>query len=209
MFTSTVLLAVTALAGIASAQLGPNTTFGVDGKANYSTSGPIAVPPDNVTLADRQLLCRNQQEQCPQICVTPTLNNTCDANTLTFNCTCSGGMQPNISNYQQALPAQICLIWKTNCVDAHPNDGTGIAACRSVQCGNEVVAVNNATTTTTTSAPATTGTGSNTANTQSTTTSTTSSHTGAAAAATAFAFAQQYGTPLIAGGVAALFGLAL
>jgi hypothetical protein len=132
---------------------------------------------------------------------------------LTYNCTCSGTTQPNISDFQQTLPGQVCRIWTLNCLDSHPDDANGKAGCNSVICGNRTVPVKGAVTTTssgagTTSAPAGTSSGAGAAA-ATTVTSTTSTHSGAAAAATALAFAKQYSTPLMAGGMAALFGLAL
>jgi hypothetical protein len=127
---------------------------------------------------------------------------------LATNCTCSNGNQPNISDYQQTIPGQICLVWKANCVTAHPDDAVGQAGCQSVQCGNRTV--NRASTTSSRTSSAATGgptsgspssdAGSNTA------TTTTSTQRGAA---TVLAVAQQYGNIAIAGGMAALLGLAL
>jgi hypothetical protein len=130
-------------------------------------------------------------------------------NTLQWNCTCSNGNQPNISDYQQTVPGLVCRIWQTNCVNAFPNDANGQAGCHSVHCGNKTV--NSASTTTasstsssatggSTSSPASGGAGANTA------TATTSTARGAA---TALAVAQQYGNIVVAGGMAALLGLAL
>jgi hypothetical protein len=128
---------------------------------------------------------------------------------LAWNCTCSNGNQPNISNYEQTIPGQVCLKWVENCVLAHPDDLDGIGGCRSVICGTQTV--RNAATT---SKPATTSTtsdgGSNTPTGAATTTpaSTATTSTRPNAAAT-LAAAQNYGHIAIAGGMAALLGLAL
>lgn len=75
MFSSTLLVAITALAGLASAQNGSDIVY--NGQ-NYSVSGPIAVPPQDVPAATRQTICRTQTEQCPQICMVPAVANTCN-----------------------------------------------------------------------------------------------------------------------------------
>jgi hypothetical protein len=128
-------------------------------------------------------------------------------NSLIYNCTCANGNQPNISDYQQTIPGQICLKWYDNCIAAHPSDAIGQAGCQSVKCGNRTIQPPSTTTSRTssvaaggaTSPAASSGAGATTA-------ATTSSMGGAA---TALAVAQQYGNIAIAGGMAALLGLAL
>ena len=65
MFYSTLLLAATTFTGLVSAQ-------------NYSTSGPISVVPDSVSITLRESWCRAQTGSCPQICGGQANPNTCD-----------------------------------------------------------------------------------------------------------------------------------
>ena len=55
MFSSTLLVAVTALSTLVSAQ-------------NYSTSGPLSIEVDQIPIALRQSWCRAQLISCPEIC---------------------------------------------------------------------------------------------------------------------------------------------
>jgi hypothetical protein len=75
MYTSSLLVAVAALAGLATAQ---NLNGAVFNGQNYSVSGPIAVPPQNLDLAYKRTICVAQTQQCPQICGGLASNNTCD-----------------------------------------------------------------------------------------------------------------------------------
>src|SRR6266704_3089470 len=63
--------------------------------------------------------------------------NTAFQTALTYTCQCSDGTKPNVSDYQQSLPALMCEQWKTDCVANSPNDLTGQTACLSVVCGNK------------------------------------------------------------------------
>ncbi|KAK5681529.1 hypothetical protein LTS10_006061 [Elasticomyces elasticus] len=123
MFYSTLLIAATAFTGFASAQ-------------NYSTSGPLSIDPNSVPYATRLSWCRAQQNSCPMLCGGVAQPNTCDSNTLNYTCTCTNGQQPNITNYDQTIPAFVCAQWKGACTAAHPDDLVGQTACQSVTCGS-------------------------------------------------------------------------
>ncbi|KAF1824300.1 uncharacterized protein K489DRAFT_335577 [Dissoconium aciculare CBS 342.82] len=208
MHASSILVAVAAFAGFAVAQ---NLDGAVFNGQNYSISGPIAVPPQNLDVGYKRKICLAQTQQCPQICGGLATKNTCDDSTLAWNCSCSNGNQPNISDYEQTVPGQICRTWFINCIAAHPDDADGQSGCKALQCGTKLVRSSSVTTTasSSTNSPTTTG-GSNTANGAAATTpagtATTSTRPNAAAT---LAAAQNYGHIAIAGGMAALLGLAL
>lgn len=116
-----------------------------------------------------------------------------------------------MSAYQQSLPAQECLVWVQRCVANAPNDRVGQAFCHSFACGNQTFSASAST-----SAAAASGSGSAATTGSATTTTGSGSATSAAAqstsskaAATALAMAKDYGTPALAAGMLALFGLAL
>ncbi|EGD96128.1 hypothetical protein TESG_03585 [Trichophyton tonsurans CBS 112818] len=115
MFFPKALLAAVAVARLASAQ---------------------AVNPDDVDEATRQQWCLAQQTSCPLICLqlpgtseTPAAND-CDADTLTFDCTCSNGKTPNATEYSQTIPYFICTESNNLCVKNCNGDHACQSACR-------------------------------------------------------------------------------
>jgi hypothetical protein len=75
MYTSSLFVAAAAFAGLATAQ---NLDGAVFNGQNYSISGPIAVPPQNLDPFYKSTICTAQRQQCPQICGGLASNNTCD-----------------------------------------------------------------------------------------------------------------------------------
>ena len=142
-------------------------------------------------------------------------------NTLEYECTCTDGSTPNITDYRDTLPFYVCQQWITDCTAAHPNDLSGQAACQSVTCGTQ-----NASQASTTSS----GSSSETSSSSSSETSDSSSDdsdsssstdsepsasaSGDAAEASesgnaAAAIGMNYGTGILMSGLLAVFGLAL
>lgn len=111
--------------------------------------------------------------------------------------------------YQQSVPGQMCRYWFDACINA---TGTDLAAqfqctsARDTKCGN--LTSDGEQSSSTSASPSRTASQTSGGDTQSATAAT----TGAAStggAATAIAMAREFGTPLLAGGMVALFGLAL
>ncbi|KAK4500295.1 hypothetical protein PRZ48_008484 [Zasmidium cellare] len=199
MFRSTLLLATAAFAAVASAQ-------------NYSTSGNLTINVQQVPSALRSSWCRAQTNSCPQICGGRAQPNNCDPDTLTYQCVCTDGSNPNITDYDQTIPSFICEQWKANCVDAHPNDLDGQTGCQSVTCGSRNASSNLAATTSsaaTTSATATSSSSAESTSASGTASSSASASATTSSAAMAIHVAEQYGTGIVAGGLLALFGLVL
>ncbi|KAF2499839.1 hypothetical protein BU16DRAFT_524281 [Lophium mytilinum] len=200
MLYASLLLAASAFSGLVAAQ-------------NYSACCDIN--PGSVDPQLRQTWCRAEQNTCPELCggIGNLANNgnLCDSNLLTYTCECKDGTKPNVTNYQQSLPAQMCLTWVEQCVNANPNDLIGITACRAITCGNKTLdsaASSSSAAASSTAAPSSTGKASGSASvTAASATSTTSK--GAAAAATAMGLVKDFGTPVLAAGMMAVFGLAL
>ncbi|KAF2109004.1 hypothetical protein BDV96DRAFT_503596 [Lophiotrema nucula] len=166
------------------------------------------ISPNSVNSTVRESWCQAQKNTCPQICGGfSKLNSTCDSTTLTFNCICGDGTTPNMSDYQQSVPGQMCRQWFSACITASGDDLQEQEACKAVSCGNKTISAQQS------SVASSSPTGSSGASTSSG--GDAASATGAApssassGAATAIAIAREYGTPLLAGGFAALFGLAL
>ncbi|KAE9971342.1 hypothetical protein BLS_004478 [Venturia inaequalis] len=193
MLFSTLAVAIGAFASAVSAQ------------ANFTSC--CNVTPTSVEMVTRLSWCRAQQNTCPETCQNGQVSaNTCDANTLTYNCTCLSGPTGNISDYAQTLPSLECDNWKGQCTAAHPNDLAGQTFCQSFVCGTK-----NATalgSTSSASASSSHATASATSSGSGTATSSTAASTSSAAAA-ALKVAQEFGAAGFAFGLFALFGLAL
>lgn len=128
MFYSTVVLAAAAFSGLVAAQSGNST---------------VTIDPNSVTAATRQTWCRAQLQTCPKLCPderTTAGGNTCDSNTLEYNCTCASDNQsPAVADYQQTLPALLCEQYVIQCVAANPNDRDAQTACHATNCGNKTL----------------------------------------------------------------------
>jgi hypothetical protein len=110
--------------------------------------------------------------------------------------------------YEQSVPGQMCRFWFDTCITASGTDRIAQEQCkteRDDKCGT-LTADGEETTTTSTSASAT---ASETAATSASSTDASMTAASTGGAATAVAIAREYGTPLFAGGMVALFGLAL
>ncbi|KAI9714306.1 MAG: hypothetical protein M1820_000267 [Bogoriella megaspora] len=198
MFYSIVITAVAALTTLATAQ---NTTL---------------TNPGNVNGTERQSWCRAQLSNCPAICGSDgAFPNSCDAGTLTYQCVCTDGSHPNISDYASTLDSFICQQNVADCVNAHPNDLTGITKCRNTVCGTRNATTNEASSTSSSSSePTSTGSDSSSGS-GSSPTEPAASSTGAGAAQTsspavaALNIAKNYGTGALAVGLFAIFGIAL
>jgi len=193
MFYSTLLLAATAFTGMVAAQ-------------NFTQCCTLPTLPP---IATRQSWCRAEQNTCPEICggigQLAKDGNLCDSNALTYTCQCADGTKPNVSDYQQSLPALMCRQWRTDCVANSPNDLTGQTACLAVQCGNKTIndVSSSSSAPSATAAPSSTSGGSPSGTVASATSSSSK------AAATALALAKDFGTPVLAAGIMAAFGFAL
>lgn len=94
------------------------------------------ISPDSVSSSNREYWCQQQLTQCPLICLQPpsetptTSANTCDADSLSYNCVCADGLRPNVTQYTQTLPFFICQEWGNQCVTACGTDNACSAACR-------------------------------------------------------------------------------
>ncbi|KAJ5974342.1 hypothetical protein N7481_011552 [Penicillium waksmanii] len=118
---------------------------------------------NSVAQATRDYWCSSQKAACPLICLQlpgatgSPVDNTCDADTLSYSCVCSNNVSPNASEYSQTMPYYICTEANTECVNKCTTSACA-AACRSDHpCGAQDPKRVNVTTTTT-SAAATTST---------------------------------------------------
>ncbi|KAL5346593.1 hypothetical protein ACLOAV_008300 [Pseudogymnoascus australis] len=91
--------------------------------------------PSTVPIATRDVWCNDQRSTCPLLCTQfpggslTTAANECDAETLTFDCTCGNGLSPNMTEYSLTIPFHICIEWGQQCVAGCGGVSTCQAAC--------------------------------------------------------------------------------
>lgn len=196
-----------ALAGLAAAQ---NAT------SNLPTNFPeCCTPPTAPNSTVSQQWCNANTNTCVQVCgdqskIAPN-GNSCDPKTLDFTCKCKDGTSPNMTQYQQSVPALECREWYRQCVIA-AGDGFQSAEWKRTcednlnnKCGNETIQASDSSSASgsaSSSLPSRTSSGSS---------SPTNSESPAAtsSSAAAVALAREFGLPVLAGGLVALFGIAL
>jgi hypothetical protein len=132
-------------------------------------------------------------------------------------------MSPNVSSYEQTLPAYECREYINQCVNNHPNDRDGIEVCRATECGTKLIGDPDDSTSSSSSASSSatasstrSGSSSDASETASSTSGSSdasetaeASASGDSSAATALTLGGNYGTVLLAVGILAAFGLAL
>ncbi|CAG7946895.1 unnamed protein product [Penicillium nalgiovense] len=119
------------LSALATSVMGANNT------------GPYTLPTDfNIGLVDSSELsvwCSAQRNTCPDICQKGTKLNSCDPNTLKFDCVCSDGSTADVVPYQQTVPFFVCHATYGQCIKSHPDDIEGQRACKEAvaNCGSK------------------------------------------------------------------------
>lgn len=201
MLYSSLFVAVSAIASFAAAQNNTNLPPGVSPCCTVN-SGLV-----NSTLKNEW--CLAETNTCRELCGTVASGgNTCEQETLRFNCECRNGTKPDMSKYEQTVPGQMCRFWFRQCINATNQNLDQQDFCRSEQtakCGTLLSNKASASSSGAGGASATTS-GSGSADATSSSASPATSSPGAAAA---IAIAREFGTPLFAGGIVALFGFAL
>lgn len=123
-----------------------------------------------------------------------------------------------MSEYEQTVPGQMCRFWHDQCINAtFASNGEGNEeqqfACdtiKAAECGNKTSKdAETSSTSSRSSRPTATPTGSDSGSGADETSSTASASTTSATPGAAIRLAQDFGTPVLAGGLIALFGIAL
>jgi hypothetical protein len=118
---------------------------------------------------------------------------------LTYNCTCADGTVPNLLLYANTLPTYLCQQELADCIVAYEGSQSGQAGCRTTyKCSNTTAPTAGAVTTTASS------TGAGSTATGSATTTASASATSATKGA-AIMLGAQYGTGIVAAGIALAF----
>ncbi|KAL6709781.1 hypothetical protein ACN47E_001210 [Coniothyrium glycines] len=204
MLYSSLIVAASAFASFAAAQ---NATTPIE---------CCTIPATQITADNRTAMCDANENTCVELCGglgdIASNGNQCDDTTLEFSCRCSNGtdISSTLNNYQQSVQGQMCNVyWFNACIAASGNSAASQRSCietRAARCGNETTddLVDGGNGGSTASAS---GTPSSTSGSPSPTTSSGTASTSAAAGAAAHV--ASYGMPILAGGLLAVFGLAL
>ncbi|KAF7868620.1 hypothetical protein EAF04_005151 [Stromatinia cepivora] len=176
------------------------------------SSSNATIDPNTIDPSTRAQWCTAQINTCGTLCNGAINDNSCDTNTLNFSCTCtSNSSAPGLQYYTQTLPTYICEQIYANCIAAGENDAAAQRLCKD----NEVSNCGHLNPDDYTPAAASSSSSSATATATSTSTSTSTATTASASAATSKAAAsalnigREYGTGILAAGVAGVFGLML
>ncbi|KAF2441147.1 hypothetical protein P171DRAFT_434829 [Karstenula rhodostoma CBS 690.94] len=215
MLYTTLLIASAAFSGFAAAQ---NSTID-----NLPPSvGPCcSVDANKVAKNTKSTWCTASENTCPEICggqgQIASGGNTCDETTLQYTCKCRNGTEPDMAEYMQSVPGLMCRYWFDGCTNATiGNDGEGNSAqqfacdtVRNEQCGNKTTRDASTTSATTSRSSRPTSTDSSESGSESSSQTSSAASESSSTPGAAVRLAQEFGAPVLAGGMIALFGIAL
>ncbi|KAF2688878.1 hypothetical protein K458DRAFT_293862, partial [Lentithecium fluviatile CBS 122367] len=92
------------------------------------------IDPSTVSATDRTAACGVQRQSCDTLCGGDTEKNTCDSNTLDYECQCTVGIRPAVGDYSSTIPSFKCSWWKSQCITNAVNDLSAQQACQAVEC---------------------------------------------------------------------------
>ena len=174
-----------------------------DGANNTSNS----IDPNTVLASTRSQWCSGEINTCGTLCAGDYDANTCNPDTLTYNCICSSnGSAPGLQYYTQSMPTYICEQVFANCIAAGENDAAAQKVCRENEaknCGkldpDKYVAGSSASASSSDAPPTPTA--------PTSPTTATPSAAASSAAASALNIGREYGVALLAAGISGIFGL--
>lgn len=146
MKSATVLAVASGLFAFVSAQVYPEITW------------------QDVDNSTREIWCDQQKAVCPNLCqdqghVDPTYND-CFWEDLYFDCICKGDFRPNMTEYSQTIPYNLCMQSKQACANNCGNNQDCVTLCfETKNCGATDPRRVNVTSTSTTSSPTSDPTG--------------------------------------------------
>lgn len=93
-------------------------------------------------------MCANQITNCAALCKDQASVNTCDSDndgqdnpfediTYCFECTCADGSTPDLANYYDTIPTEVCERSRENCQYAYNQYGGSAPAGRCPTCGSQ------------------------------------------------------------------------
>ncbi|RDW63683.1 hypothetical protein BP6252_11228 [Coleophoma cylindrospora] len=118
---------------IASVILGAWTAVAVAGETCVNLPARTGVGRDEGSYDDKSSWCPSQIEQCGYICGGNAQTNICDYGSPTcYQCVCSDGSVPDLSQYWGTIPQMSCEMLLSNCA-ASP--GAGDSCMKFATCG--------------------------------------------------------------------------
>ncbi|CAD6447144.1 a18eb855-566b-44d7-9f5d-3c0649a5f8de-CDS [Sclerotinia trifoliorum] len=180
--------------------------------AAQSSSSNATIDPNSIDPSMRAQWCNAQLNTCGTLCNGAVNDNTCDTTDLNYTCTCtSNSSTPGLQYYTQTLPTYICEQVFSNCIAAGENDAAAQKLCsqnEATNCGHldpdKYVPAAASSSSSSASATAT-----RTSTTAASATSASASATASTGAASALNIGREYGTGILAAGIAGVFGLVL
>ncbi|OJD14052.1 hypothetical protein AJ78_05558 [Emergomyces pasteurianus Ep9510] len=89
--------------------------------------------PNSVSKEQKLAWCDAQMAACPALCKSFAAVNICNADDMTYTCTCGDGSIPDLTKYKNTMPFFICTETYAQCIDNHPDDLTGQRLCKENQ----------------------------------------------------------------------------
>ncbi|RDW59148.1 hypothetical protein BP5796_12072 [Coleophoma crateriformis] len=118
---------------IASVILGAWTAVAIAGETCVNLPARTGVGRDEGSYDDKSSWCPSQIEQCGYICGGNAQTNICDYGSPTcYQCVCSDGSVPDLSQYWGTIPQMSCEMLLSNCA-ASP--GAGDSCMKFATCG--------------------------------------------------------------------------
>uniref|UniRef100_A0A1D1YAQ9 Neurobeachin n=1 Tax=Anthurium amnicola TaxID=1678845 RepID=A0A1D1YAQ9_9ARAE len=105
-------------------------------------SNVYSFDPSTVNNATKQTWCNDQIATCNNICLdsagSKPLSNTCQIDSLAYDCRCANGVQPNSTEYTQTIPYFTCTEDQQTCIkncQATQGGPTCFNGCNANSCG--------------------------------------------------------------------------
>jgi len=105
----------------------------------FAQNYPV-ITADDINNSTREIWCDQQIAVCPNLCQDQghvgTEYNDCWTEDLHFECVCEGGFRPNLTEYSQTIPFNLCQQSKQACADNCGNNQDCVTLCFSgKECG--------------------------------------------------------------------------
>ncbi|KAK3191649.1 hypothetical protein K4F52_002464 [Lecanicillium sp. MT-2017a] len=99
---------------------------------NYTSALDMTIDPNTVELKDRAMWCSDEQNVCGLLCNHNTSPNTCDVDTLKYECKCaSNSSAPGLQYYGNSMPSHICFELFARCNTKYVGDADNQELCKT------------------------------------------------------------------------------
>ncbi|KAJ2901985.1 hypothetical protein MKZ38_001126 [Zalerion maritima] len=104
------------------------------GVASAATTGNYTVNPSDIDTSDKATWCNSQFNTCSTLCDAGgdgTETDTCDSETLEYDCTCNNGTAPGLEYYSNSMDSILCQKTFELCIEDTVGDSAGQSACKT------------------------------------------------------------------------------